>query len=146
MEKNLEFTIYLIGDGLLRPEIENKIIKYGLTNYVKTLGIQSDIIRLLSQSDIMLLPSFYEGKSISLEEAKILNKPIVITNFSSAKDQINNGVTGLIADMNAVSIADKLIQLIENESLVLNLNNNLKNTIFGTENEISKFYSFISNG
>jgi glycosyltransferase involved in cell wall biosynthesis len=92
------------------------------------------------------LPSFSEGKSISLEEAKLLHKPIVVTNFSSAKDQIDNGVTGLIADMNAISIAEKVEQLISNSSLQEDLINNLKNTTFGTENEVTKFYNLISNG
>jgi hypothetical protein len=70
----------------------------------------------------------------------------VVTNFSSAKDQIDNGVTGLIADMNAISIAEKVEQLISNSSLQADLTNNLKNTTFGTENEVTKFYNLISNG
>jgi glycosyltransferase involved in cell wall biosynthesis len=146
IEKKHKIRLYLIGDGNQKDELISWAEQNNISNNIFFLGLKSNPYSYISRASAFILPSFYEGKSISLEEAKILNKPIVITNFSSAKDQIKNGVTGLIADMNAVSIADKLIQLIENESLALNLNNNLKNTIFGTENEISKFYSLISNG
>jgi glycosyltransferase involved in cell wall biosynthesis len=53
------------------------------------------------------MTSVFEGKSIALEEAKILKKPIVITNFSTASEQITDGKTGLIAEMNAQSVAEK---------------------------------------
>ena len=72
------------------------------------------------------MTSFYEGKSIALEEAKILHKPIVITNFSSAKDQIKDNETGLIADMNAESIAEKLQYLYNDRALQEKLISHLK--------------------
>jgi len=96
IEKNLEFTIYLIGDGLLRPEIENKIIKYGLTNYVKTLGIQSDIIRLMSQSDIMLLPSFYEGFPVVLVESQAVGLPALVSNRISKEVDLGLGLVNFL--------------------------------------------------
>jgi hypothetical protein len=69
-----------------------------------------------------------------------------VTNFSSSKDQIENGITGLIATMDATSIAENLEQLLLNPSLQKDLSSNLKNTTFGTENEVTKFYNLISNG
>ena len=48
--------------------------------------------------------------------------------------------------MNASSIAEKLEQLILNPSHQKDLSSNLKNTTFGTENEVNKFYNLISNG
>jgi glycosyltransferase involved in cell wall biosynthesis len=110
------------------------------------LGLKSNPYAYISNASAFILPSFFEGKSISLEEAKLLHKPIVVTNFSSAKDQIENEVTGLIADMNATSIAEGLEQLLLNPSLQKDLTSNLKITTFGTENEVTKFYNLISNG
>ncbi|MCZ4368875.1 glycosyltransferase, partial [Sulfitobacter dubius] len=53
--------------------------------------------------------SKFEGKAIAIDEAKILYKPIVVTNFSTAQDQIKDGIEGLIVDMNENAVAAKFI-------------------------------------
>jgi glycosyltransferase involved in cell wall biosynthesis len=146
IEKGHKVRWYLIGDGDQKEALLNEAKNYGVSEYLFFLGLKSNPYAYISNASAFILPSFFEGKSISLEEAKLLHKPIVVTNFSSAKDQIDNGVTGLIADMNAISIAEKVEQLISNSSLQADLTNNLKNTTFGTENEVTKFYNLISNG
>ena len=80
--------LYLVGKGNLEVELKEYVKKNHLQNHVVFLGIQTNPYPLLKQADVFLMTSFYEGKSIALEEAKILNKPIVITNFSSATDQM----------------------------------------------------------
>lgn len=146
IEKGHQVRWYLIGDGDQKEALLNEAERFGIASHLFFLGLKSNPYAYISNATAFLLPSFFEGKSISLEEAKLLHKPIVVTNFSSAKDQIDNGVTGLIADMNAISIAEKLEQLINNSSLQEDLTNNLKNATFGTENEVTKFYNLISNG
>ena len=72
-----------------------------------------------------------KGKSIALDEAKILNKPIVVTNFSTAKDQINDGVDGLITEMNSNAVAEGIEQLINDKKLKEILVNNLSQLKLG---------------
>ena len=146
LEKRHKVLWYLIGDGNQKEALLNEAKRYGIENHLFFLGLKSNPYAYISKATAFILPSFYEGKSISLEEAKILHKPIVVTNFSSAKDQIEQGKTGLIATMEATSIAENLEQLIQNPSLQKDLSNNLKNTTFGTEKEVIKFYNLISNG
>jgi glycosyltransferase involved in cell wall biosynthesis len=146
LEKGYKVNWYLIGDGNQKEALLNEAKRYGIENHLFFLGLKSNPYAYISKTTAFILPSFYEGKSISLEEAKLLHKPIVVTNFSSAKDQIKDGVTGLIADMDAISIAEKVEQLILNPSLQKDLSSNLKNTTFSTENEVTKFYNLISNG
>ena len=71
------------------------------------------------------MPSRFEGKSIALDEAKILCKPIVVTNYPSVRDAIINGKNGIVVDINAQAIANGIMNLYDNrnlrESLVLNL-------------------------
>ena len=69
-----------------------------------------------------------------------MNKPILITNFSTAKDQISNGEDGLIVDMDVDSIVKGLEVLINDENLRGKLVNNLSKEQLGTENEINKLY------
>ena len=46
--------------------------------------------------DLYVQPSRYEGKAVTVTEAKILAKPILITNYSTAESQIEDGIDGVI--------------------------------------------------
>jgi len=146
IEKGYQVRWYLIGAGDQKEALLSEAKHYGISESLFFLGLKSNPYAYIGNATAFLLPSFFEGKSISLEEAKMLHKPIVVTNFSSAKDQIQQGFTGLISEMNATSIAENLEQLIVNPSFQEELRSNLKNTTFGTENEVTKFYKLISNG
>ena len=117
--------------------------KNHLQDHVVFLGIQTNPYPLLKQADVFLMTSFYEGKSIALEEAKILNKAIGISNFSSATDQIIDNVTGLIVEMNAEAIANK-IDLLYSKEAAESLSKNLANEKQGNEEEIKKLYQLIN--
>lgn len=134
---------YLIGSGNKQSELQESAIAKGIDGNVHFLGIQNNPYPYIKFADVFLLSSFYEGKSISLEEAKILYKPIVITNFTSAKDQIVDNETGLIAEMNAESIAEKIELLINNKLLSAEMIRNLRNSSRGNEEEINKLYELI---
>lgn len=143
VEQGYAVRWYLIGEGNQKEQLLLDAARYGIASHLFFLGLKSNPYAYISKASAFLLPSFFEGKSISLEEAKLLHKPIVITDFSSAKDQIEHGVTGLIAAMNPSSIAEKLAQFITNERLRNEVSINLKNTTFGTENEVTKFYQLL---
>jgi glycosyltransferase involved in cell wall biosynthesis len=143
VEQGYAVRWYLIGEGNQKEKLLLEAQRYGIASHLFFLGLKSNPYAYISKASAFLLPSFYEGKSISLEEAKLLHKPIVITDFSSAKDQIVDGVTGLISAMNAESIAEKLALFINDSTLREVVTIQLKNTTFGTENEVTKFYQLL---
>lgn len=134
---------YLIGSGDQETELQRRAVEKGILENVHFLGTKANPYPYLKASDIFILTSFIEGKSISLEEAKLLHKPIVVTNFSSAKDQIDDRHTGLIAEMNGAAVAEKIELLINNDLLMKKLSKNLKDSAKGNEQEIEKFYNLI---
>jgi len=144
IENDLKVKFYLVGEGNMEYELKQYVIVKGIAQEVIFLKLQENPYPLIKQADVFMMTSFYEGKSIALEEAKILNKPIVITNFSSAKDQIKENVTGFIADMNAESIADKLMQLYYKKETRERFKTNLLQEIQGNDNEVEKFYKLIN--
>jgi glycosyltransferase involved in cell wall biosynthesis len=133
----------VIGDGEERQRLLVLIHEYGLEENFKLLGLKSNPYPYIKQADIYLQTSRFEGKSIAIDEAKILNKPIIVTNFSTAKDQINHGIDGIIADMNADALANEIEKLIHNVDLRRSLSTMLSNQQLGTEEEINKFYELI---
>lgn len=133
----------VIGEGEERSKLNALIESYGLQNHFQLIGLRKNPYPYIRQADIYVQTSKYEGKSIAIDEAKILNKPIVVTNFSTAKDQIENGVDGFIVEMNAIAIADGIKKLINDETLKDTFRYNLSQQCLGTEEEIMKLYEMV---
>ncbi|MGD7044464.1 glycosyltransferase [Jeotgalibacillus proteolyticus] len=134
---------YVIGEGEERSNLEKLIAQKKLESYFILLGLKANPYPYIKQCDIYVQTSKFEGKSIALDEAKILCKPIVITNYSTAKDQIKDNLNGLIVEMDAFSIAAGIYQLIHNPILKDSLINNLSVEKLGTEKEINKLYQLL---
>ncbi|WP_298392053.1 glycosyltransferase [Flavobacterium sp.] len=142
-KQGLDFVWYIIGEGAERTALEQAIAKYGLAQYVVLLGIKENPYPYINQATIFVQPSRYEGKSIALDEAKLLHKPIVVTNFTTAKDQIGHLKNGIICDMDAASLANALADVLQNETLQQELSLALSKESLGSEAEIYTFYKLI---
>ena len=139
-EKGYNFQWIILGEGTEKQRIIEKVAEYDLKNHVYFLGIKENHYPYLKMADVFMQTSRFEGKSIAIDEAKILAKPILVTNFSTVNDQIEDGITGSIADMNFQDVCQKLIQLIEMPALRVSLSKNLASQSYGTEREIEKIY------
>lgn len=63
-------VLLMVGDGPLRIEIEDEILKSGLTDSVILLGVRNDVPNLLMAMDVFVLPSLFEGLGIVVMEAQ----------------------------------------------------------------------------
>lgn len=135
---------YIIGEGEERLNLTNLIKANKLEDHFKLLGLKANPYPYIKQADIYVQTSRFEGKSIAIDEAKILNKPIIVTNFSTAKDQINHNQDGIIAEMNSIAISESIEKLVNNDQLRNNLIKNLSKMELGTVEEINKLYEIIN--
>lgn len=140
VDKGHQLKWYIIGEGNLRPNLEQQIAENNLQSNFILLGLKENPYPYVQQATIYAQPSRFEGKSIAIDEAKILHKPILVTNFPSAKDQIEHLVNGYVVEINSKAIADGLEELLENHSLRDQLTTNLQGENNGTEHEIEKLY------
>lgn len=124
--KGINFEWNFIGDGPTRPIIEDFIKRNDLDDYIKIRGLQLNPYPFIEHCDIYVQPSRSEGYGITICEAKILQKPIVSTNFPVVHFQINNGINGLVADMNGKSIAENIYKLANDSSLRMFFSQNLR--------------------
>ncbi|MFV0363056.1 MAG: glycosyltransferase [Suipraeoptans sp.] len=108
IEQKIDFCWYVIGEGELESELKHQIKQAHLEENFKLLGIRENPYPYIKHCDILVQSSRYEGKSLVLDEAKILAAPIISTKYPTVGDQITDGVEGLIAEMNYISIADKI--------------------------------------
>lgn len=137
---------HVIGEGEERTKLEKLIKANRLEENFILLGLKENPYPYIKNADIYVHPSRFEGKSIAIDEAKILNKPIVVTNFTTVKDQIKDQETGLIVDMTSSSIAEGIKKLFDDDHLRGKLTNNLSKEKLGTESEIEKLYKLFSAG
>lgn len=121
----LDFRWYFIGEGEKRSELETMIHEKKLENNITLLGMQSNPYPFMKECDIYVQTSLFEGFGRTVTEAKILHKPIISTNFPSVYDQMVDGQNGLIVEMNAKHIANKILQLTNNKALQAHLIHNV---------------------
>lgn len=110
-KRGINFVWRCIGEGELRGSIESHILRYGLKSAVLLLGTRSNPYPYMRYCDVFVQTSRYEGKSIVLDEAKALCKPIVVTNYPTAADSICDERTGVLCEISAEGIADAVERL-----------------------------------
>ncbi len=120
-EKDISFRWYFVGDGGMRQEIKKMVEEYGLDDNIVFVGMTPNPYPYMAMCDIYVQTSKFEGFGLTLNEARILNKPVISTNFPVVYNQIKDGENGLICEMNAESIANKIMLLASDSQLRNNL-------------------------
>ncbi|MDR3313079.1 MAG: glycosyltransferase [Oscillospiraceae bacterium] len=133
---------FVIGKGELEAPLRAMLQEEDLEDSFILLGERANPYPALAACDVYVQPSRYEGKSIALEEAKAMQKPIVTTRFGTVANQITEGVTGVIAEMDAQRLADAICRLLGDSALQVALRENLLHTP-GNEAEAQKFMDLL---
>lgn len=141
-ERGIDFTWLFIGK-VAETEWLEVVEANALHNNMKFLGVLSNPYPYMKRAEIIVHPSRFEGKSIALDEAKILCKPIVVTNFSTVDDQFIDGVNATICEMNGNSLANSIQQLLEDKSISDKYKDYLKSHIVDNSSEINKLLDVI---
>ena len=141
-QQNIDFSWTIVG-AVLEPKWIEEIKRKGLQRYFKFVGIQSNPYPYIRQADIYVHPSRFEGKSIALDEAKILCKPIIVTNFSTVRDQFEDGVNATICAMDGKALARAILNLYEDGLLRQKYIDYLKTHIHDNSSEVQKLYMFL---
>lgn len=139
----LRIKWFLIGFGGDETLIRQKIEEAGMQEYVIILGKKSNPYPYIKACDIYVQPSRYEGKSVTVREAQMLCKPVVVTNYPTAKSQIQDGIDGRIVPMDNEGCAHGLADFIMNTELQKQITDYLKKHDYGNEAEVEKLYQLV---
>ena len=126
--------------ALLKARIKEK----GLENHIKPIGAKENPIPYMAKADALLLPSRNEGKPMVVTESFIMGLVPVVTKYSSANEQIENGVDGLVFENSEEGLYKGLKDFISNPAKIEQLKNNVVSKNYGNENKISLFYDIIN--
>ena len=136
-KKGIKFRWLFVGKVLANIYLK-KIKELELDDIMLFVGTKVNPYPYIHLADIVVHPSRFEGRSIALDEVKILCKPVVVTNFSTVNDQLKNGYNASICEMNGEAIANSIIELYSNHNLMKQYSANLKEHIVDNSSEVNK--------
>ena len=114
-KRGVSLGFFMTGDGELLEQCRERIARENLP--VKVLGWQSNIERVLSAADIVVLTSDNEGTPLSLIQAGMTGLTVVATRVGSVPEVVLNGVTGIITSLEVQEIANALEKLANSNEL-----------------------------
>lgn len=141
--KGIDFKWYIIGYGGDEQLIRSKITEFNMEDTVIILGKKENPYPYMKACDIYVQPSRYEGKAVTVCEALLLNKPVVITDYPTAHSQIKNGFDGIIVPLDNQGCANALAEIMTDKELLNKLIENMEQTDYSNESEIDKVYELI---
>lgn len=142
-DRGMDICWHVYGKGVMHDQIAQYIEENGLRERFVLEGMTTNPYPCMKCADLVVQPSRWEGKSIVLDEAKILGKAIVVTNYPSVHDQITDRVTGLITGMEPEQIADGIELLLKDAALKKQLEENAAKEPNSSYRAVERFYQLI---
>lgn len=143
IERGINVKWYIIGYGKDEGLIRKKINDFSMQNHVIILGKKDNPYPYINCCDIYIQPSRYEGKAVSVREAQILCKPVIITDFPTSSSQLEDKFDGMIVPMENDKCSEAIVKILENISILEELKENCKHTNYSNEEEITKIYNLL---
>lgn len=135
---------YIVGYGPDKELIKEKIKKFHMEERVILLGKKENPYPYIEACDIYVQPSRYEGKSVTVREAQMLGKPVIITDYATSRSQLEKGVDGVIVPIDNKGCAKGIGEVLQNKKLCEKLVANCKSRDYSNSTEIEKLYSILT--
>lgn len=130
---NIDFIWYFVGDGPDRSNLESKITEYGLKGNIIITGMQKNPYPYMAACDIFVQPSYEESLGLTMLEAHRLGKPVITTATVGGCKLVENGINGMVCEINPEAIAESITNLINDKEKYGIILNNLKSTDYSHE-------------
>ncbi len=113
------WRLLLVGEGPLRPAVEQAISAAGLSDRVECSGDRSDIAELLAAADLFVLATKWEGLPLSILEAMRAGLPVIATNVGGVSEAVTNGITGYLTRLGDVEdMRNRLSEVLSSRQLL----------------------------
>ena len=125
-ETGLDVKWYLIGFGGDEALIRKRISEACMEEHVRMLGKRDDPYPYIASCDLYAQPSRYEGNSVTVREAQVLAKPVVITRYATSASQLTEGFDGIIVPMDNAGCAEGIAALLRDSEKMKTLSENCR--------------------
>ena len=140
----LDVKWYIIGFGATEELIRRKIAEAGMEEHVILLGKRSDPYPYIAHCDLYAQPSRFEGNSVTVREAQILAKPVVITRYATSASQLCDGVDGVIVPMDNEGCARGIAALLRDPERTEQLRENCRRGSYANTGEAQKLMELMN--
>ncbi len=143
-----EVSLDIYGEGNLKRELKKQIDVLDLSDKVKLKGNVFNIHQEIATASLFVLPSNYEGLSNALLEAMMMGLPCISTKCAGSDEYINNGVNGLLVDIdNQKQMEDAIEYMLSNRNEAIRMGNEARKTsiCFEKNKVLDKWYEVITN-
>ena len=106
-----DIRLFIVGDGELRNELENKVKELHLQNSVTFLGYRKDIVECINSFDFCILPSVFEGFGLVAIEAFMNSKTLVATDIPGLNEVVTNKNGILVPAKDPAALASAIDKL-----------------------------------
>lgn len=131
---------YIIGYGGDEELIKRRIKEAKMQDYVIMLGKKENPYPYIKACDLYVQPSRYEGKCVTVREAQILGKPVVITNYATSASQLEDGVDGVVVPMDNDGCAKGISELLKDPEKMERLAETCRHRDYSNAKEVEKIY------
>ena len=134
---------YIIGYGGDEALIKQKIKEAGMSDNVILLGKKENPYPYIQACDFYVQPSRYEGKSVTVREAQLLGKPVVISNYPTAKSQVHDGIDGVIVPQTNEECANQLVSFLTDQKKQQLIASAITTRDYTNASEVNKLYKLM---
>ena len=116
-KRGCNVRIRCCGDGPLLESIQKQALEAGLSGHIVFEGVCGDILDRMTQTDIFLLPSKWEGMPMTIIEAMGTGLPVIVSKVGGVPDMVTDGESGLLIPPTAETLAQAIERLVKDEAL-----------------------------
>ncbi|MGJ9459044.1 glycosyltransferase [Oceanobacillus sp. CF4.6] len=135
---------YVVGYGGDEAMLRELVAENDLSESFILLGKKTNPYPYMKAADIYVQPSRYEGKAVTVGEAQILGKPVLITDYPTSGSQVRDGIDGVICELSVEGIADGIENLYMDLKLRKLLSKNCLSIDYANFKELDRLYSVIT--
>lgn len=114
-DEGLKVRWYVLGEGDQRKSLKKKIALLGLSEDFRLLGETDNPYPYYRQADLYVHATRYEGKSIAIQEAQILGCAVIASDCNGNREQITDGVDGILCELSPKAVAESIAMLCRDE-------------------------------
>ena len=140
---NVPVRWYVLGEGDLRYSLERQIKDAGLENDFILLGVRSNPFPYCRSCDFYVHATGFEGKSIAIQEAQTLGKPILATDCSGNREQISHGVDGRLCQLTPEAVSEEILWMIHHPEECRNYGEKAKLKVAYHTKELDQFLALL---
>ena len=143
LDSGLNVKWYLIGYGGDEALIRKNIADAEMEDRVIILGKKTNPYPYIKACDLYVQPSRYEGKAVTVREAQMLGKPVVITRYETSSSQLEEGIDGVIVPMANDGCAWAIAALLHEPEKVKQLSDACRVRNYSNSDEVNKLYQLL---